>query len=476
MSAAIASSTDQKYAEALSGFASVAGIPMLGKTDKPHPGTIETYRRMRHNPTIALGRAVANAPITAADWSFTEGDAAPEGALDFVTLKFKPLIEQYVRDALFAIDYGWQAFEVVWGVQPNGEPLLYPTKLKALAAELTSIVLDQFGTPVAVDNDGIEIQWNYAMWIRNGGEPGDWYGDPRPENCREEWLEWRKTRTRMGNYATLAGAPVPLLRYPPGVSKNAQGSETNNFLLAVSLLREMGTGKGVAVPDQLAAWAHDLVARGADPSKFRAWEMDFWQSGGVYGADFVAMLAHLEKLMLRGWLTPERAATEGQFGTKAEAESHGDIVLAVGDEVLKYFRAPLQEQVDRCLIMNWGIEAKGTVRCEPAPLNDDQKRAVRGLVKAILEAPSNVGLVMQILDLDAMIDQVGYPKLEDDISDIVAGDVERRNAQAEAMRAAFGDPKADQRGEKGKDAPKDAKDEMTKAAMAIYGGLARQLH
>jgi hypothetical protein len=60
--------------------------------------------------------------------------------------------------------------------------------------------------------------------------------------------------------------------------------------------------------------------------------------------------------MLRGWLVPVRAVAEGHFGTKAEAESHADMAVAIAQhDMFDLLRAFNENVVDPLL----GMIAKG---------------------------------------------------------------------------------------------------------------------
>ena len=56
----------------------IGGLAILQNVDsdipKPAPGTYKTYREMRTNPTVALARMMARAPIQSAKWSVESED------------------------------------------------------------------------------------------------------------------------------------------------------------------------------------------------------------------------------------------------------------------------------------------------------------------------------------------------------------------------------------------------------------------
>ncbi len=108
------------------------------------PGTFKTYREMRENPTIALARAVANAPIQTATISTTADDGVPENVEEFIKAQVDTLWPSYSQDVLYARDYGFQAFEKVWAVEAvDGAARWIIRKLKALTPDITMPVINK---------------------------------------------------------------------------------------------------------------------------------------------------------------------------------------------------------------------------------------------------------------------------------------------------------------------------------------------
>lgn len=117
---------------------------------------------------------------------------------------------------------------------------------------------------------------------------------------------------------------------------------------------------------------------------------------------------------MRGWLVPERAATEATIaGSRADAQVQVEVATAVaqliGEELARYVSWHI---VDRLLVWNFGEWARGAVWIQQAPLLDAQKAFVRSLIAQILTQPANADMFFGLLDVDAMLDQVELPKLQ----------------------------------------------------------------
>ena len=374
-------------------------------------GTFKTYRKMREHPTIALARAVAGAPIRAADWSFEATDGAPAGAREQIEAWMIDYKDWLIHNCLFAFDYGYQAFEVVVAEQDGAYVF---RKLKPLLPDATTILVDKkTGSFQGLKQKEVTLNPANCFVYTYDMEAGNYYGRSRNENCRQWWKADLDLLTRQGQYVTKVAGIIPMVHYPPGKGADAGGTERSNYDNAKKLLERLGTGHGVAVPNRLVSWAQDLVSRGIDPSKVRAWTIDILEAGTAHGSDFVEQHRHFESQLMRGWLVPERAATEGQAGTKAEAEAHADIAMVVAEwslaEMIRHINWYL---VDRLLLWNYGPQAMGTVRIVPSPIVDEQVALLRSLLKSVFTAQT-IDLFAQIVDVESVLKQLGLPLLED---------------------------------------------------------------
>ena len=386
--------------------------------DAPPPGTIETYRRMRGNPTIALARTVATMPIRTADIAFEAENNVDDERVEFVQGVIEPLWPRLLKDLLFALDFGYSAFEKVWEVQDG--KLVYG-KLKALLPEITEIQEDkESGSFAGLKNGKVILPPESCYLFSYDDEPGHPYGRSRNENVRKVWSEWDQAVGKEGQYVTKVSAVIPTVEYPEGRSQDSQGNEKDNFELAKRVLEQLCSGRGVAMPNVLAQYAHDLIRSGVDITKLKAWTISFLETQGQHGAELDVILRHKESLMMRGWLVPERAAIEGQQGTKAEASSHADIGVAVAELVLNdILRSANDYLINPLLVYNYGPKAKGTVYLSTAGLTAEQKAFTRTIISGVITQPGNIDLFLRLIDYDALLDQVGLPK-QGEIAD--AGD------------------------------------------------------
>lgn len=382
-------------------------------TGHPGAGTYRTYRKMRANPTIALARAISQAPILAADHVVVSD--ADDGQDDPVRVAVDDMLTRlwpfFIHNALFALDYGWQPWEKVWELRDGRLELI---KLKPLLPDLTDIIVDEHGCFLGLKQKAVTLPPEKSLILTYDSEGGNLFGRSRNENVRGAWNNWNRLRTQQDKYNNNVSAIVPIIEYPEGTGRDRSGAKKDNFELAEKLLQSLGSGKGVAMPNTMALAAVDLARAGVNVDKLRAWHLDFLETKGTHGTAFVEQLRYDDSLMFRGWLVPERTATEGQHGTNAEAVTHAQIALVIADQ---FFNTILRHVnwfvVDPYVAFNFGEDRVGTVRVEAVALDRAQRAFFTDLVSKLLGAPQNIDIAMQMLELAEMAEAVGLPVRDD---------------------------------------------------------------
>lgn len=113
--------------------------------------------------------------------------------------------------------------------------------------------------------------------------------------------------------------------------------------------------------------------------------------------------------MLRGWLVPERAVIEGQYGTKAEAATHGDVALRMAEDTLGEFVRQINAQLVADLVRwNYGEEWVGRLRLATEPMVDDTREFYRSLMVKLLD-PTMLDVFAELTDLADVAARAGLP-------------------------------------------------------------------
>ena len=392
---------------------------------KPAPGTFKTYREMRCCPTIALARIIATAPCRSAKWMVESDDNADEDAVELVQDVADELLGDWLSWGCLALDFGFQAWEQIWA--DDGE-YQKPERLKPLCPELTEILVDEaHGNYAGLKQADLKLPVEKTILYSYDAEPGNLYGRSRHENCRETaWAEWEILRKRLQRYTKRVAGATPIIMYPQGEDVEASGAKRSNFDIGRQIMAALEDCDGVLMPNMLMNNANiaDILRNGGDPSKLRTWFIDFIEAKDSHGAEFKELMTYHDQLMMRGWLVPERAATEAQSsGSRADSESHGDIASAVGQSVLDDMLSTWNKQlVNRILAVNFGRASAGTVRVVRVPLTAAQKKFYQDMCSKVLQQPSNIDILLKAVNMPALLKQADLP-VKDTAEDIGPDDV-----------------------------------------------------
>ncbi len=404
------------------GSMSVTGLTLAGFRDEAPP-TFATYRRMSRFPTIALAHLLVTGPIIAGAWQIEARDDAPEDAVDLIRCQFEAARSLIMRDALRSLIFGFYPFEKVWEHRVvNGVQRRVIKKFKPLLPELTEVLTLTNGTFAGLKNypsrgQTVELSPDESWLFTNDGEGGNLLGSPRIENCRKAWSRWHEIDDRSGQLITKVAAIIPQVHYPKGMSKDANGDIVNNSVAAKRILDSLRTANGISIENGYAN-ADDPRVQMELAGK-SAWMISFLESAGA-STNMGAMSdkqRYYDSLMLRGYFIPERAATEGQFGTKAEAEAHGNIRIVdcelLAGEVDRHIN---WYAVDDVLAMNYGEEARGSVWVKTAPIDDGRIAVFEKVLDAILNNPGSLEELLVQADMDSVLDALKIPKGDNTIS------------------------------------------------------------
>lgn len=380
-----------------------AFIAISGELDYNLPASIETYRTMRKDPTLALGRALSLAPIVAGEWGYEEKEDAPEDAIQFIEDVMAPLRDGFMEHALLGgIDFGWQGFEKVFTLK-NERIVL--SKLKPLLVDLTIILVEATtgkftGFRQRIGGVAIDLSLAQSLLISFRVEGTDWRGQSLLENARIAYVQWMEANAVAARYDKKVSGSHWVIYFPVGTSA-MNGVDTDNAEIAAAYAKALRSSSTLTIPLDFK----NMVA-GLEDAKL-GWKIELISSSGAQQVSFVARLEYLDKQKIRALHWPERAILEGKFGTKAEAGVHQDLALAYAElQHQRITESINRECVDQLLELNFGIEARGTVVIKPAPLVNVKLGFMQEVFKELLKDPENVARI----DDHALRSTVGIPE------------------------------------------------------------------
>lgn len=340
---------------------------------------------LRTDPTISLVRSLLILPVLSSPWTIEAKEGASEESIAFIKDNVFALRTHIIRQSFFGcIDYGWAPFEKVF-TEKDG--LFYLGKLKPLLQELTDILVHVrtgafkgFRNENPISGEAIDLPTRYSFLHSFDVRGTNWYGRPLLKNVEAAYNWWTAVNTANTRYdEKLAGAQW-IIKYPMGTS-TYNGTETDNSTIAKDLLNSLKASGGVSIPKKVDRVLENL----SDTEDPNAWELNLVESKANAQSGFVDRLTYLDKLKVRGFGFPERAVLEGKFGTKAEAESHADLGLALQDarhdELLRDVNWHI---VNQLLKLNFGEDAEDTIVITRRPIAEETKKFLREIYRTIL--------------------------------------------------------------------------------------------
>lgn len=397
------------------GTVSIGSTNASVMTQRNVPGrpknVFDEYRQIAKNPTIALGTALLRAPIVACRWGYESDEGTPEDRTEFVKTEIDPLMPCLLRDMFRSVQMGFSPFERVWAMRSSG--LLGYDQMKALIPDKTQPMVAQTGELVGLKNGDVTLPRVKMFWYTFDQDYDNYFGNPLYENVRTTaWPAWVNIGRGANAYLDRAAGAQPIVFYPPGESKDASGTLQENYRLADRLLEQLSLRQGITVPRDYDEAMEELIQSGADFKELIRWTVDYLEPKNKHGDEFINASRYQDSLLLRGILVPERAAIEGDHGTKAEAEAHGELLVSLSaTEAQNMFGEINQNLIDDMLQLNFGVEARGTVRLIQAGLDPTTAALLRDIIKAVLGNPANISVALDAMDLRSTMDITGVPQL-----------------------------------------------------------------
>ena len=363
-------------------------------------------REMRVDPTIAIARDLLIASIHSAEWIVEGSPAAPATAVDYVNTEIQKWRGHLITTGVAGlIDFGWQAYEKIYGLNPDQS--LKIVKLKSLVPDKTEILVDPDNgnfTGILQEMDWIELSLQEVLLLNWQIDGTDWYGRPLMKNVEQSYGDWNDSNTSANRYDRKIAGSHWVIKYPPGSTK-INGANKDNFEIAKDLINALEYSTGVAIPSYVETFIEELNKDAPD-----AWDIELLGDSSNQQQNFVDRQRYLDSLKVRGFGFPERAIIEGQFGTKAEAGVHQNIAMSIIDERHQQFLNGINEYLISDLItFTYGEEFVGTVTVVPTSVSDHMQVLLKELYDKILDNPEAGADEIARLDVDNIRENLGVP-------------------------------------------------------------------
>lgn len=236
--------------------------------------TYTDYRKLRIDPTVALGRGLLVSGVMSGAWSVE----ADEGVADDIVAAIEALLP--LRDdimqaavAFGRVDFGWMGWEKVL-VTKDGRITL--DHLKPLLHDMTTILIDKNGhfkgyrQRNALTALPIDVPTEKVLHIAFDVEGGNLYGQPLLENIRATRAMWDECNAGAKRYDTKMAGTHFIVHYPKGTT-TIDDEVVDNSEVAKRLLTALESSGSMAMPSTTAEVVQELV--GTDIAKLYQWDV-----------------------------------------------------------------------------------------------------------------------------------------------------------------------------------------------------------
>lgn len=375
------------------------------------------FRLMRKDPVLNLVRNMFFAGIYSGNWIFeVAADGTPE-MVDYIQRQLEPVrLTLLSKGALGCFDFGWAPFEKV--IDPDPATSEYKLmKLKPLVVDSTEVVQDEVtGALLNLKVGDVELEVEKVLVLNFDQEGSDVKGQSQLEFSEPTYDAKQALQDAASRYDTKVAGAHWLIKYPNGTTPY-NGVETENSVIAKSLLKALQSSGAIAIPLGKANFQQVDTYTQAEGG----WTVELITAQGV-AVDFNSRFDYYDKSLCRALGFPERSILEGQNGTKAEAEAHGDFVITL----IEYRHACLLEMINWHLVnhllrLQFGEGTDNKVVVKAAPLADSKRAMLRAIYDKILANGDGLINELDALDMPAMREALDLPVANDGVDSTGAG-------------------------------------------------------
>jgi hypothetical protein len=375
-----------------------------------NPGAVgvETKKRMRLDPQIALGLAAIKAPVlnVSRDGSWWI-DGASDEIRGIVTELLRPIIRPLFRSCLNAVEFGHQAHEKVWELRTLGGAAYYAyRKLKDLEPGTFELFADENGRYAGLQqphmNEPVSPDKTFVMTLNK--EWGNLYGRGRLDAAYEPWY-WSSVIYMFANrYFERKADPVMKAYGPPEMRVNpATGVEEHTLDALNNTLASLRGSGSITLPDE------------RDEHGNRRWDVEYLIDD-QRGEMFKSYLEHLDAKKLRALFVPERSLTQdGSVGSYSAAQQYADTFLLMEAGLLQDIVGQVNEFVVRPLVeVNFGPAAAEGVRLTTTGIRRDNEDVLVDVLRLALEAERDGSKIAELIDRMKLLEQLNVPTTTQD--------------------------------------------------------------
>lgn len=380
------------------------------------------FTQVMRDPTCRLAFEIVISMLMKMPWTIEGGDPEyNEALLKTLVARQEMMIRSTIRGLLRS---GWRGFEVVYQVV---ETTQYIVGIKALKNSITTpLAYVDTGEFAGFENkaynqrDSVVIDAEHCVFVNFDDEGTGDLPDPLLKTMEGPFVKWEKCDEGAQRYDAKVAGGFLFGTYPVGRTMY-NGSETENDVIWNIMAQNIVAGGYAGVPIRIDSETNEPIGRDA-------WSLEHVSAGGGLQPGFIDRLKYLDALKMRVMGIPERTATEGQFGTKAEAGSHAEIAIVVNVGRLRILVKALNDGPIKSINMA-NHEDPEYARLVLGELSPDDRALFGEIFKSLMSDPIFGDEVATAIDTKALLKKLNVPTLSEEELAIKEAEIEQKKQE-----------------------------------------------
>ena len=373
------------------------------------------YKKMRMYPMCWLGLNFIKLGLATVPPIFEGDDDNYERTITEAV--FKRFWIKLVNEALEQLDFGWKPFEILWehgkvNYQIDNETTgekekrifegLLLKSPKGLDPETVRIITDPInGNFAGFEQYGVAEkilkEQHKALMFTNCLESGNFYGISAMEPAYPYWFDANINRQFHMRWLERKGVGILKGLYPPGNS-DIGSAEKDNQDIMLDLLSSVIEGRVVSIPSK------------RDEHGQLVWDIEFLNDADKTDP-FINRAKYIDECILRAFVIPEKALTQGEIGARASVEAYQDIFVARKEQLLDEIISRIDTELVQPFVQyNFGSDVE--IHVSSGEFSDKSKDAAGRLIEKLIEQGK---LKVQT---QWLIDKTSIPVEEPEVSEI----------------------------------------------------------
>ena len=375
------------------------GVKMLSKPPKISNTSIKrslSYQEtllIRTDPTVKLVKTLVIAPAVLAGWSVDADDSLDPAITEAVKNTFVPMHTHVMQTALIGnMEFGFTPYEKVYEYDEFTKRLEL-RKLKPLLQPVTNILVDKHGrfqglrNYIQVDPNTseqyVDLELEDCLLLYQNVEGTNWYGEADYVATKRVCDKYEVVENAADRYDAKVTGTHWVVYYPANQKTQYKGTLTDNYDIAVDILNQIESSGKMVIPVFITQMISDMERM--NDAQDTGWRIEMIESSGSGNTQMIERMEYLDKLKVRSLGFPERSVLEGQHGTLAEAEVHGDMAtMTINTRRIDITLAVNWHCVNQYLRLNWGREYENKVRLVPNPIGDISAKFLQNLYNTLV--------------------------------------------------------------------------------------------